>query len=194
MAKGKVLSPDTAARVLKATEIVERQQRNPQHEPPRTRKPTQNFFARITGSDSSGRYDWEVVNMNFFGDMTATPDQMTGKVSDGTGFAVELHKSKWVLEGDVVELKGSRTYPVLIFDYAPGVQPGTAYTTITKRSGNTPGQGQDTVTRYDSTSGDMTAGQTVMAYNSFDSSVDSGHRVHITFGDGGLWWVTAEEC
>jgi hypothetical protein len=118
----------------------------------------------------------------------------TGQYADGTGFAVEVNKALDVLTDDVVELRGARTYNVFQFAYTPGVQPASTTTAISKRSGNTPGDGTVQVERYDSTTGDLVGGQTIKAYNSFDSTIDSGVDVHVTFGDGGLWWITAEAC
>lgn len=189
--KGFVLSPPTAKKVLKTIEIVARQQKNPDQTIPRTRVPTMGFFARITGSDGTGRYSWEAVNFNEYGDMTAS--SYTGDYADSTGHAVELHRSKDVLTGHVVEFKGARTVNVFQFAYAPGVVPGITSSVITARSGNTPGSGTMQVEQVDATTGDLELGQTITIHNSTDSTGETGKRAHATFGEG-RWWWTLEAC
>jgi hypothetical protein len=80
-------------------------------------------------------------------------------------------------------------YPV---GKGPAIRRATLTTTLTARSGSTPGTGTATLRVFDGTvTSDLTA--TVTVRNDFTSSVASGKVIAIVHTDG-AWWVLSADC
>ncbi len=195
MTKGYAFSRDNAERILRATEAVERRTQNTSHGSPRAKVVTVGFFAKLTDKSTTGKYSWKAVLPNDSYDMTAASDQWEGKHTDSTGWAYNVpYKSKDVPKEEIVWLTGSKKHNVFQFEYSPGVKIGRTTTSISKRYGSSPGSGTVMLQKVDSTSHSISDHETVKVYNSFQTTVEKDQRVHITFGEGGLWWVTGVDC
>jgi len=182
-----------AKRVASATVTVERMKKNTPKRGGLTRPVPSGFFAKITGK-SGHKYSWVCMKVNDSHELEEETD-FTGSYSDEENYAVEIHKSEYVLTNSIVWLEGARTENCFIFNYHPGIVHGLVYgSEITAREGMTVGSGEVTVRLIDEYGNDVADGETVSVKNYYLTEIEEDKPVAISFGDGGYWWILSEDC
>lgn len=183
---------ENALRILSATEVVERLEKNLPAPIPRAKKPTVGFYARITDNDEH-KYSWEAVALDDSQEMATQSDQWEGDHSKDSGYAVDIYKCEDVIHEDIVWLDGARTENIMVFEYHGGVRAAVASGNITAGSSGQAGYGNATVDTIDIDTGVLSAGQDVKVWNNLSQSVDDGTKIQITYGRG-AWWLSAADC
>lgn len=195
MAKYARFTESDAKRVAQVTRYVERVSRNDPKIGKKPRNLPYGFFAKITGTDGSGKYSWQALEPQATShDMTGNDEWGHGSHTDGTNYAIESEGSKYVLKDSVVWLEGARNKDCFIFDYGPGLVTGTSDGTIGTRSGSTPGTGNVIVDSFDiaTESFDGTR-DSIKVFSPFTQEVPDGKYVELTYGQG-VWWVSGADC
>lgn len=76
----------------------------------------------------------------------------------------------------------------------PGVLCGQTDGTISKRVDDTPGYGNVTIQHFIASDGTLQNAETIKIRNPFQSAVGNGVYVEVTYGEGGLFWLSAADC
>lgn len=181
-------SEENAKRIARVVEEIERTPKRIQ--PPVEDQPRRGFWAKITGTDGSGRYSWDAVSINASFDYTAEP--FSGDATASAGFAIETGGSEIVATDSIVFLEHSGSQPCWQFTVVPNLVYATldsqlntgSFTTATYYIGTPTGliQGSDTIVVYAPPlwSGD---------------NLSAGSIVECTFSPAyGRWYVTGYRC
>lgn len=188
-----------AERIVEVVKYVERETRNPRQKRGRGAvSASLGFWAKITDG-TNGKYSWEAMKPTDNDELESETDWGEGSHSDSTGYAIEArYQSSYVLNDSVVWMTPAKAEDYYVFDYSPGVRSAkiVSAATIPARSGSTPGDADVTLEDFDGTS--FTDGDDVKVYNPFRSEIEgeAGGELYIeiTYGDGGVWWVTGVDC